>query len=96
MNGKSKMKKKSNKIKMKSKIGGGVESHTRANEVYDTELRCANCGTPLYVSPEGATLVASSLRAIGVAGLVCLCGHIQYIDAALRPLAVPMQKRRHD
>lgn len=90
MNGRLKMKK---KLKMKIKIGDPAAPRTTSHEVYDTEVHCEKCGTRLYVSPEGATLVLASLRSVGMAGLVCLCGHTQFIDAAL---LLPMQKRRHD
>ncbi len=95
MNGRLKMKKKL-KMKMKIKIDGPAVPRTASHEVYDTEVHCEKCGTCLYVSPEGATLVLASLRSIGIAGLVCLCGHTQFIDAALHPRVLPMQKRRHD
>jgi hypothetical protein len=96
MNGRLKMKKKL-KMKMKIKIGDPTAPRiASATPVYDTEVHCEKCGTRLYVSPEGATFVLASLRSVGMAGLVCLCGHTQLIDASLRPRVLPMQKRRHD
>ena len=83
------------KIKMK-KIGGTALPPTLSHEVYDTEAQCEKCGMRLYVSKDAATLVLASLRSTGVAGLVCLCGYTQFVDAALCPLVVPTQKRRHD
>jgi hypothetical protein len=83
-------------MKKKSKSSSSGERRTGPGEVYDTEVHCTRCGTRLYVSPEGATLVLASLKSTDVAGLVCLCGHTEFIDAALRPVVVRMKNRRHD
>ncbi len=83
------------KIKMKTnrKIGGRAASWTPSpDEIYDTEAQCSKCGMRLYVSPQGATLVLESLSHTGVAGLICLCGHTEFIDAALLPLMVKVAK----
>lgn len=72
--------------KMKIKVGGSAAPRTASHDVYDTEVHCEKCWTRLYISPEGATLVQASLRSIGIAGLVCLCGHIQLIGCDLKPI----------
>lgn len=84
------------KLKIKMKLDGATLPPIPSHEVYDTEVDCEKCGTRLYVSPEDATLVLASFRSIGIAGLVCPCGHIQFIDAALRLLTLPIQNRSHD
>lgn len=84
------------KKKLEAKIGGTALPRTLSHEVYDTEVHCEKCGTRLYVSSEGASLVLASLKSMGIAGLVCLCGHTQFIDAAFRPYVLPMQNHRHD
>lgn len=84
------------KMKKKKKIAGKTTYRTSSKDVYDTEVRCAQCGFRLYVSPEGAILVQASLRHIGMAGLICLCGHTQLIDAGLRPLIMPMPSSRNN
>jgi predicted nucleic-acid-binding Zn-ribbon protein len=99
MDGRLKMKKKLKmkiKMKVKGKIGDTASPPTLSHDVYDTEVHCEKCGTRLYVSKDAATLVLASLSSTGVAGLVCLCGHTEFIDAELRPLVMPMPQRRHD
>lgn len=78
------------------KIDDATSSRIPSHEVYDTEVHCEKCGGRLYVSPEGATLVLASLKNIGIAGLVCPCGHTQFIDAAFRLCVLPRQIHRHD
>jgi predicted peroxiredoxin len=93
MDGRSKMKKKAQR---KTKMSGRAKHRTASYEVYDTEVHCAKYGARLYVSRDAATQVLASLRSTGMAGLVCLCGHTQFIDVAFRSVVVRMHKRRHD
>jgi uncharacterized paraquat-inducible protein A len=79
----------SRKKKTKPKRSGEASSLLQ----YDTEVRCPRCGTPLHVSPEGARIVLHSLKTVGVAGLVCLCGHIQFIGRDLKPMYLTKNER---
>jgi hypothetical protein len=63
----------------KKQMPSSKEQHTLSDALYDTGVRCARCGTRLYVSQEGAALVLASLHRTGMAGLHCLCGHTHLV-----------------
>ncbi len=61
-------------------------------DVYDTELHCSKCGTPLYLSAIGVAAVRQSLKQTGLAGLMCICGHVQFIGPNFKPIQPRPQK----
>jgi hypothetical protein len=70
------------KIQKKASFAHTGEGRLPPAEIYDIELHCIRCGAPLYVSSESAADVLLSLRTTGIAGLVCLCGQLQFIDSS--------------
>lgn len=63
-----------------------MNKHQGEQDVYDTELHCEKCGTPLYLSAIGVAAVRDSLKRIGMAGLLCICGHVQFIGPDFKPV----------
>jgi hypothetical protein len=55
-------------------------------DVYDTELHCLKCGTPLYLSAMGVATAQYALKQTGMAGLRCICGHVQVIGPDFKPI----------
>lgn len=68
-----------------------MDKHHIEQNVYDTKLRCEKCGTPLYLSEIGVAVVRDSLKRIGLAGLVCICGHVQFVGPGFKPIQPGLQ-----
>jgi hypothetical protein len=64
-------------------------------DVYDTELHCSKCGTRLYLSATGVVAVRDSLKRTGRAGLMCVCGQVQFIGPDFKPMQ-PKPRKLND
>jgi hypothetical protein len=69
-----------------------MNNHSYATHIYDTEVNCSRCGVRLYIPTLGAALVIDSLTRNGLAGLQCLCGHVQFIGPDFKPRSNPNDK----
>ncbi len=67
----------------------GMKNHLRVQDSYDTEIHCTQCGVRLYVPAIGVPAILDSLRRMGLAGLRCMCGHVQLIGIDGKPRPKP-------
>jgi hypothetical protein len=73
-----------------------MSKHHGAQDMYDTELHCSKCGERLYLSASGVTTVRDSLKRTGLAGLMCVCGEVQFIGPDFKPIRPKPQKKLND
>jgi hypothetical protein len=72
-----------------------MKEHHGEQDVYDTELHCSKCGARLYLPAIGVIAVRGSLKRIGQAGLMCVCGQVQFIGPDFKPIQ-PKPRKLND
>jgi hypothetical protein len=72
-----------------------MNKHHGSQDVYDTELHCSKCSTRLYLSAIGIVAVRDSLKQTGLAGLMCVCGQVQFIGPDFKPIQ-PKPRKLND
>jgi hypothetical protein len=72
-----------------------MQEHHGKQDVYDTDLHCSKCGARLYLSAIGVVAVRDSLKRTGQAGLMCVCGQVQFIGLDFKPIQ-PKPRKLND